>query len=77
MDKNFNLDELLDYGEEYYYPELIDSDYFIPDKRRKNNMQRQMANQQNSSNSNGNNSNNSSNSGRNANQASGKNNNKE
>ena len=36
MDKNFNLDELLDYGEEYYYPELIGSDYFIPDKRRKN-----------------------------------------
>ena len=35
MENKLNLDELLDYGEEYYYPKLIDSDYFTIDKRKK------------------------------------------
>ena len=46
-----SLEELLDYGEEYPYPELIMSDYFQidPTKRKKNQQQSQQNQQSNSS----------------------------
>lgn len=59
MENKLNLDELLDYGEEYYYPKLIDSDYFTIDKRKK--AQKSMTNQQNSASSNDNSNSNSEN----------------
>ena len=34
MDKIPSLDSLLDYGDEYKYPDLITSDYFVIDKKR-------------------------------------------
>ena len=34
MDKRPSLDSLLDYGDEYKYPDLITSDYFVIDKKR-------------------------------------------
>lgn len=59
MENKLNLDELLDYGEEYYYPKLIDSDYFTIDKRKK--VQKPMTNQQNNASSNDNSNSNSEN----------------
>ena len=44
MDKIPSLDSLLDYGDEYKYPDLITSDYFVIDKKR------QEKNSQNSNN---------------------------
>ena len=44
MDKIPSLDSLLDYGDEYKYPDLITSDYFVIDKKR------QEKNNQNSNN---------------------------
>ena len=42
-----NLEELLDYGEEYQYPDLIMSDYFIIDNtRKKENKNQQKTNKQ-------------------------------
>jgi len=50
MDKIPSLDELLDYGEEYKFPELIMSDYFMIDPtRQKNNQNNQQNNRQNNS----------------------------
>ena len=37
MDKIPSLDSLLDYGDEYKYPDLITSDYFVIDKKRQEN----------------------------------------
>ena len=49
MDKIPSLDSLLDYGDEYKYPDLITSDYFVIDKKRqKKNNQNSINNKNNS-----------------------------
>ena len=51
MDKIPSLDSLLDYGDEYKYPDLITSDYFVIDKKRqKKNNQNSINNKNNSNN---------------------------
>ena len=47
MDNIPSLDDLLNYGDEYQYPDLITSDYFRKDNSKKNNNQEQESEEQN------------------------------
>lgn len=50
MDKIPSLDSLLDYGDEYKYPDLITSDYFVIDKKRQEKNNQNSINNKNNSN---------------------------
>lgn len=52
MDKIPSLDSLLDYGDEYKYPDLITSDYFVIDKKRQKKNNQNSNNNKNNSNDN-------------------------
>lgn len=52
MDKIPSLDSLLDYGDEYKYPDLITSDYFVIDKKRQEKNNQNSNNNKNNSNDN-------------------------
>lgn len=52
MDKIPSLDSLLDYGDEYKYPDLITSDYFVIDKKRQEKNSQNSNNNKNNSNDN-------------------------
>ena len=52
MDKIPSLDSLLDYGDEYKYPDLITSDYFVIDKKRQEKNNQNNNNNKNNSNDN-------------------------
>lgn len=52
MDKIPSLDSLLDYGDEYKYPDLITSDYFVIDKKRQEKNSQNSNNDKNNSNDN-------------------------